>query len=143
MTTQIDRVTARNRALVEVSFVAWRDGTGSPYDLLAENINWTIVGRSDASKSYPSREAFMSEVIRPFNARMRDRLRPTIRNLYADGDTVVIFFDATGVAKNGETYSNTYAWLWEMVDGRVVRAHAFFDSIAFNELWRRVSPSPP
>ena len=84
------------------SFVAWRDGTGSPYDLLAENVNWTIVGRSDASKSYPSREAFMSEVIRPFNARMRDRLRPTMRNLYADGDTVVIFFDATGVAKNGE-----------------------------------------
>ena len=37
-----------------------------------------------------------------FNARMRDRLQPTIRNLYADADTVVIFFDATGVAKNGE-----------------------------------------
>ena len=140
---RVGSATARNRALVEASFVAWRDGTGSPYELLAENVNWTIVGRSDAFKSYPSREAFMSEVIRPFNARMRDRLRPTMRNLYADGDTVVIFFDATGVAKNGEAYSNTYAWFWEMVDGRVVRAHAFFDSIAFNELWQRVSPSPP
>ena len=80
----------------------------------------------------------MGEVIRPFNARMRDHLRPTIRHVYADGDTVVIFFDAVGVAKNGETYSNTYAWFWEMVDGRVVRAHAFFDSIVFNDLWRRV-----
>ena len=65
--------------------------------------NWTIVGRSDASKSYPSREAFMSEVIRPFNARMREGLRPTIRKLYADGDTVIIFFDASGVATDGET----------------------------------------
>jgi uncharacterized protein len=133
---------ARNRALVEASFAAWRDGTGSPYDLLAEDVNWTIVDRSDASKSYPSREAFMSEVIRPFNARMRDRLRPSIRNLYTDGDAVVILFDANGVAKNGEAYSNTYASFWEMADGRVVRAHAFFDSIAFNELWQRVSPSP-
>ena len=139
----VGSATARNRALVEASFAAWRDGTGSPYDLLAQDVHWTIVGRSDASKSYPSREAFMSEVIRPFNARMRDGLRPTIRNVYADGDTVIIFFDAAGVAKNGETYTNTYAWFWEMVDGRVVRAHAFFDSIAFNELWQRVSPSTP
>lgn len=129
---------ARNRTLVADAFTAWRDGSGSPYDLLADDVSWTIVGRSDASKTYPSREAFMREVIRPFNARMRERLQPTIRNLYVDGDAVVIFFEASGVASDGETYTNTYAWFWEMRDGRVVKAHAFFDSIAFNELWRRV-----
>lgn len=129
---------ARNRTLVAAAFAAWRDGSGSPYDLLADDVSWTIVGRSDASKTYPSRQAFMSEVIRPFNARMREGLRPTIRNLYVDGDAVVIFFEASGVATDGETYANTYAWFWEMRDGRVVKAHAFFDSIAFNELWRRV-----
>jgi ketosteroid isomerase-like protein len=132
---------AHNRALVEASFAAWRDGTGSPYDLLAEHVSWTIVGRSAASKSYPSREAFMNEVIRPFNARMRDGLQPTIRNIYVDGDTVIVFFDARGIARNGETYSNTYAWFLEMRNGRVVGAHAFFDSIAFNELWQHVPPN--
>ena len=129
---------AHNRTLVEGAFTAWRNGSGSPYDLLAEDVSWTIVGRSDASKTYPSREAFMREVIRPFNARMREGLRPTIRNLYVAGDAVIIFFEADGVAADGEKYANTYAWFWEMRDGRVVRAHAFFDSIAFNELWRRV-----
>ena len=129
----------RNRTLVEAAFAAWADGTGSPYDLLADDASWTIVGRSDAAKTYPSREAFMRDVIRPFNARMRDGLRPTIRNLYVDGDAAIIFFDASGVARDGKPYSNTYAWFWEMRDGRVLRAHAFFDSITFNELWRRVS----
>jgi ketosteroid isomerase-like protein len=128
----------QNRSLVEASFAAWQAGTGSPYDLLAEDVSWTIVGKSDASRTYDSRESFMREVIRPFNARMRQGLRPTIRNLYVDADTVIIFFDASGIAKDGETYENTYAWFWEMRDGRVVRAHAFFDSIAFNALWRRV-----
>jgi ketosteroid isomerase-like protein len=132
------RAEIRNRMLVERAFSAWGNGSGSPYDLLAEDVSWTIVGRSDASRTYPSREAFMSEVIRPFNARMREGLRPTIRNLYVTGDSVIIFFDAKGVAADGETYANTYAWFWEMRDGQVVRAHAFFDSIAFNELWRRV-----
>jgi ketosteroid isomerase-like protein len=129
---------ARNRSLVETAFKAWRDGTGSPYSLLADDVSWTIVGRSDASKTYANSEAFMSEVIRPFNARMREGLRPTIRSLHVDGNTVIIFFDAQGVARDGQPYVNTYAWFWEMRDGRVTKAHAFFDSISFNELWRRV-----
>lgn len=28
-----------------------------------------------------------------------------------------------------------------MRDGRIVAAHAFFDSVAFNELWMRVAPA--
>jgi hypothetical protein len=52
---------------------------------------WTIVGHSVVSKTYPSREAFMRDVIRPFNARMRDGLKPTVRDIYADGPAVVIF----------------------------------------------------
>lgn len=130
---------ARNKALAEAGFKAWQDGSGSPYDLLAEDAEWTIVGHSLASRTYAGKKDFIDNVIRPFNARMRQGLRPTIRGLYAEGDMVVIFFDASGVARDGKTYANTYAWLWEMRDGRVVKAHAFFDSIAFNDLWQRVS----
>lgn len=131
---------AGNRALAEAGFAAWSAGTGSPYDLLADDVSWTIVGHSDASKTYPSKAAFIDEVIRPFNARMRQGLKPTIRSLVTSGDSVVIFFDAAGVAKDGRPYANTYAWFWEMRGGRIVKAHAFFDSIAFNDLWRRVTP---
>ncbi len=130
----------QNRRLVTDAFAKWGLGVGGPYDLLDDNVSWTIVGRSDASRTYPSREAFMSGVIHPFNARMSQGLKPTIRQLTTDGDKVIIFFDASGVAKDGQPYTNTYAWFWEMRDGRVVRAHAFYDSLAFNELWRRVAP---
>jgi ketosteroid isomerase-like protein len=129
-----------NRTLIARSFDAWRDGTGGPYELLAEDASWTITGNSVAAKTYPSREAFMSEVIRPFNARMRTRLVPAVRHLYAEGNTVIAFFDASGVARDGETYANTYAWFLEMRNERIVRAHAFFDSIAFDAFWQRVTP---
>ena len=132
---------ARNRAIVEASLRAWADGTGSPYDLLADDATWTIVGRSAASKTYQGREAFMREVIRPFNARMSAPLKPTIRRIYTDGDTVIAFFDANGTAVDGKPYTNTYAWFLEMSDGRIVVAHAFFDSVEFNELWTRVAPA--
>lgn len=130
----------RNRALVTKGMQAWADGTGSPYDLLADDARWTITGNSLAAKTYPSKEAFMSEVIRPFNARMRERLIPTVHRYYAEGDTVVIHFDAAGVARDGVPYRNTYAWILRLEDGRIVEAHAWFDSIAFDELWTRVTP---
>lgn len=129
-----------NKATVRASFDAWRAGTGNPFELLAEDASWTITGNSAAAGTYPSKEAFLREVIRPFNARMSVGLKPTIRGLYADGDTVVVRFDASGTARDGETYANSYAWFLDMRDGRIVAATAFFDSIAFDALWRRVTP---
>ena len=61
---------------------------------------------------------------RAFNARMASGLKPAIRNLYADGDTVIVLFDAAGTAP-----------------GKIVNAFAFFDALEFNDLWKRVSPA--
>jgi len=131
---------AINKTLVEQSFTAWSNGTGSPYDLLADDARWTIVGLSAASKTYPSREDFLREVIRPFNARMSVGLKPTIRQMVAEGDHVVVFFDASGVAKDNVPYTNTYSWWLEFKESKIVRAYAFFDSVAFNDFWQRVKP---
>jgi ketosteroid isomerase-like protein len=131
----------RNKAMVQERFAAWANGTGSPFELLAEDATWTITGRSAASKTYANREAFLRDVIRPFNARMQAPLKPTVHNIYADGDAVVIFFDASTVARDGKPYTNTYTWYFDMRDGKVVKATAMFDSIEFNDLWSRVQPS--
>src|SRR5262249_25706839 len=133
-------VVAANKALVQSKFDAWRAGTGSPFDLLAEDASWTIVGRSVASRTYNNREEFMREVIRPCNARMRSGLKPSMRSLHADGDTVIAFFDAETTAIDDKPYRNTYAWFMQLRDGKIVRASAFFDSIEFNDLWARVVP---
>lgn len=126
---------AVNKATVQKAFDAWAAGTGSPYDLLADNVAWTITGNSAASKTYGSKDAFINEVIKPFNARMSVGLKPTIRNMYAEGDTVIVFFDAAGTARDGQPYKNTYAWFLDLDGGKIVTASAFFDSIAFNKLW--------
>lgn len=130
----------RNRGLVARGFQAWADGTGSPYDLLSEDASWTITGNSLAAKTYNTKAAFISEVIQPFNARMQARLVPSVHRLYSEGDTVIAYFDAQGIALDGQTYSNTYVWILEMKESRIVRAVAFFDAIAFDDLWRRVRP---
>jgi uncharacterized protein len=129
-----------NETAIRKSFEAWGKGAGSPYDLLADDVEWTIVGHSVASRVYTSRDDFISNVIRPFGARMATPFVPTIKNLYNDGDTVIVLFDATGTAGDGKPYTNTYAWFLKFKDGKIVKATAFFDSIAFNEFWARVTP---
>jgi hypothetical protein len=48
---------------------------------------------------------------------MQSPLKPAVRNFYADGDTVVVFFDARGTARDGRPYVNTYAWFLDMRGG--------------------------
>ena len=75
-----------------------------------------------------------------FGARFAEgeRFRPVrIHALCADGDTVIVRWDGHGVANDGIPYDNSYAWFMTLRDGLVVDGTAYFDSIAFDELWRR------
>lgn len=131
-----------NKKLVRDAFDRWRAGTGSPFELLAAEATWTLTGSSEASKKYPTREAFMDGLITPFNARVSKPLVPAIRGVFAEGDTVIALFDAETVAKDGKPYRNTYAWFMRMGDGKILEVTAFLDSRALDDLWRRVPASP-
>lgn len=129
-----------NRELIRRAFDRWAEGTGGVFELLAPDATWTIVGRSVAAGTY-KRDEFLEKVIAPFNARLSEPLVPTVRALYADGDMVIAFFDGRGTARDGRPYENTYTWYLRVADGRIVEVVAFFDAIAFNELWTRVEPA--
>lgn len=129
-----------HRQAVRAAFDRWRAGTGGPFELLAEDAEWTIVGSSPLSKTYHGRERFLEEVIRPFNARMATPLVPSVRAIYADGDTVIVLFDAAATARDGRAYRNTYTWYLRMAGGEIVEATAFFDTRLFDEMWTRVAP---
>ena len=135
-------ITESNRALVQSSFDRWRAGTGSPFELLTPDADWTIVGSSPLSKTYPNRQAFLADVIGPFNARMATPLVPSVRGIYADGDMVIAFFDAAATTKDGQPYRNTYTWYLRVRGAKVISATAFFDTREFDEFWNRVTPTP-
>jgi uncharacterized protein len=131
-----------NRERTEEAFRGWQGGTGYIADLLADDLRWTIVGRSRASRTYRSKEEFVGEVLAPFGARFSERFRPkVVRGIYEDGDTVVVVWDGEGTRLDGKPYENTYAWFMRFRGGLVVEATAFYDSIAFNELWDEVAPA--
>ncbi len=131
-----------NRERAEKAFRDWQEGSGYITDLLADDLRWTIVGRSEVSKTYHSKEEFVAEVLQPFGARFSEPFRPVdVCGVYVDGDTVVVLWDGEGTRPDGKLYENTYAWFMRFEEGLVVEATAFFDSITFNELWSEVAPA--
>jgi len=130
-----------NKSIVARAFSDWAADQGGPFDLLAEDATWTIVGRSAVAGTYAGRREFLLRVLDPLNARLATPLVPVVRGLYADGDTVIVHFAASATATDGRPYENEYTWYLEMDRGQVTRVVAFFDSLAFDELWNRVTPA--
>lgn len=136
-------VMTKNKELVRQGFEKWAAGTGGVFDLLAEDMVWTITGKSPIAKVYTSKAQFIQEAIDPLNRRLAKKIVPTLKGLYADGDMVVALWDGVATAKDGVAYNNTYSWYMEMKAGRIVRVVAFFESTDLTELWSRVPDPQP
>ena len=125
-------------AIVKNAFEEWMDGTGYVSRLFAPKMTWEIVGRSAASTKFQSADEFITKVLEPFGRRFgaSEPFRPVrIRGIYADGPVVIVLWDGAGTTLGGTTYENTYAWILTLDRGLIIDGVAFFDSIAFNELW--------
>jgi uncharacterized protein len=107
-----------NRDIVAAAFAEWMNGTGYIASIFADAMTWEIVGRSAVSARYPNTRAFVDDVLQPFSARFsrESPFRPT------------------------EIRAITYVWIMKLEGGKVVDGTAFYDSIAFNELWENVRP---
>jgi hypothetical protein len=133
--------TEQNRSRVETGFDKWSSGTGSFFELLSEDVTWTIAGNSAFSRTYVGKKEFMAAVIAPLNARLASVIVPKVRRIYSDGDTVIALWDGTARASDGQPYNNTYAWFMKFKDDRIVDVVAFFDTGELLDLWNRI-PAP-
>ena len=124
--------------IVKQAFEEWMNGDRDVSRLFAPQMTWEVFGRSAASGRYESAADFATKVLAPLNKRFvdSDPMPPTkIRNVYADGPTVIVIWDGGGTTVVGTHYENTYAWIFTLDHGRVVEASAFYDAIAFDEMW--------
>lgn len=130
---QDEAVKQSKKAIVEESFQQWREGAGSPFELLAEDVKWTISGFNRYAGTY-TLEPFQEELIEPFNQRIEEPLKPTQWKVFEDGNVVIIQFDAETTLLNGEPYKNSYAWFFTFDGSEVTEVEAFLDMPAFEEV---------
>jgi ketosteroid isomerase-like protein len=129
-----------NKKIIVDAFNGWTEGTGNFFDLLDDNVEWTITGNTQFAKTYIGRQQFINEVIVPLNKRLKVKIVPTVLAVYEDGNTVIVRWDGTATANDGITYTNNYAWFMTMSHGKIVKVTAFFDAADLVTLFKRVPP---
>ena len=139
---QTSRYTATeqaNRETVRRAYAAWARGGTKFFDILAPNAVWTIKGSGKNAVTYRSKAALLKS-IEPFQARLASPLVPTVRQILADGDQVIILWDGRAPTKDGQVYRNSYAWFFKMKNGKAVEVTAFLDLPAYDDIVSRPVP---
>jgi uncharacterized protein len=123
----------RNRKVVHDAF-AQQNAGGSFFDGLDDDVVWTIVNGS----TYRSRAAFLEQGVAPVQDRLHTSLHMTVIDLWLDGDTVIVRFQADATALDGQPYHNDFCWVLTVDGSRVTTGYAFLDTVALTELIERV-----
>lgn len=123
-----------NTALVRGAFEDWRQGRGSVFDLLHDDVTWTVAGTSPVSGTYTSRQDFLDLAVPPINAQLATPIIPEVQHVVAHGDAVVVIWEGRATSRSGFEYTNHYAWHMQLREGKVVRVNAFLDTWALQAL---------
>jgi ketosteroid isomerase-like protein len=134
--------TETNRRVVSEAFARWAAGGNTFFsDILTPDVIWTIEGSGPSAGVYRGMTDFVDRAVRPFVSRLSSPIRPTAYRVWADGEHVIINWEGSGMARDGQPYANRYAWIFRMRDGKAVEVNAFLDLAPYDDVLRRV-PAP-
>jgi uncharacterized protein len=133
---------ARNRQIITEAFDQWQAGGTTFFtDVLTTDVNWTIEGSGPSAGLYEGRDQLMDRAVRPFSSRLAETVKPVSKTVWADGDHVIVNWEGVGRALDGEAYTNSYAWIFRMQDGKAIEVTAFLDLAPFDDVLQRI-PDP-
>jgi uncharacterized protein len=129
----------QNKQLIARAFERWAaGGTGFFEEVLAPDVVWTIEGSSPTAGVYRGRQDFMERAVKPFANRLAAPVRPSVKQLWAEGDHVIAHWAGAATARDGRPYRNSYVWIFRMRGGRAVEVTAFLDLAAYDDVMRRI-----
>ncbi len=118
-----------NKQTVQDAFTAWAGGDGNAFvRLLAEDVRWTVIGTTEISGSFTTRQEFLDKAAGKIGAVLARPLEPNLVSVLADGDLVSIQWEAQAETKSGRPYRQTYSWVVRFAQGRIVEGTAYLDT---------------
>lgn len=129
--------TAENKKLIQDAFAGWARGDANAFfNLLAEDVRWTVIGSTPVSRTYASRAEFVEGAVKPLTAKLAGPIVPTVRDVIAEGDKVVLQWEGRSSGKNGTIYYQTYCWVMRIADGKVREGTAYLDTELISQIWK-------
>jgi uncharacterized protein len=125
----------QNRKIVEDAVAKWQSGNPDAfYQILDENVNWTVIGTTEVSGTYTSRQDFIDGAVKKIGKRIDGQVTPEIVDIVTEGDRLVFRWDGSGKMADGTPYRNRYSWAMTFKDGKVVEGTAYLDTALVDRL---------
>jgi uncharacterized protein len=125
-----------NKQLIQQAFANWAGGDADAvFKLLADDVQWTVIGSTRVSRSYQSKREFLEGAVQPLTARLATPIKPSVLDVIADGDKVAVQWDGRASAKNGKPYNQRYCWVMRLENGSVREGIAYLDTELISQLW--------
>lgn len=125
---RLHTVESRHAALIEQAFEDWKSGRSDITDLFTPACTWTIASTRPVTGSHADRSAFLNEAMGVVTARLVTPIVPHIKRIVAQGDHVVVLWDAWTISEDGRRMENSYAWHLQMQQGRITQITVFPDA---------------
>jgi uncharacterized protein len=120
--------TERNRATITSIFEAMSRGETRPFgEALADDFTWRMTGTTAWSGTYAGK-ADVQRMLGALRQQWATRYKSTPSRILADGDHVVVETRGDVVTKAGKHYNNTYCFVIQMRDDKMVDLTEYFDT---------------
>jgi uncharacterized protein len=98
-----------NKAIVQAFYdAANRGDTEGFLCQLADDVTWTNIGSTKYSGSYVGKSDLTARLLGPVFGQLKTGIAPTIHNMIAEADNVVVQSSGMSETKDGRPYNNTY-----------------------------------
>src|SRR5215472_4335143 len=72
---------AENKKIIQDAFSAWSGGDGGAFfNLLADDVTWTVIGSTAVSRTYKSKREFLDGAARPLGQKINGSIQPRWRH---------------------------------------------------------------
>ena len=116
---------------VRDAFQTWAEGGGSVFNLLTDDVVWTIPGSTAGAGKWHGQQAYIEAAVTPLFHKLAAPTHPELTGVWADGDQVIVRWRQNTPLKAGGSYRNEYAWFFTMRDEKVTAVTAFLDLGAY------------
>ncbi|NJN05690.1 MAG: SnoaL-like domain-containing protein [Rhodobacteraceae bacterium] len=118
-----------NKRRVREAFRPWEEGDSGPFfDMIAEDVRWTVIGSTPVSGVHESKRALGEATFGPLLERIDGTLSTRFVDLAAKGDKVFLRFESSGVTKTGLPYHRVYCFAMVVRKQRIVEIVAYLDT---------------
>ena len=103
---------------------------------LADDVRWTIIGKTKFSRTYVGKGELTEKLLEPFMAEIEGSFAIEPQNFVAEGAHVVMQSRGRSRTRHGRDYNNTYCHVFRLADGAVVEVTEYLDTELVTEAFR-------